>query len=117
MGTLWKTTVAVAVMVAASAIGSPARADSFNIGFGHGGVSFSYNTGGYCDSYGCPDGYWDMPIYDCPVFFGGEWYRGPVYYRRMHGRTYYWLHGDWRPDQWRGQRPRGVCSNRFRDPL
>jgi hypothetical protein len=102
--------------MAASAF-APARADSFSIGFGSGGVAFSYDSGGYCDRWGCPDNYWDMPIYDCPVYWRGEWYRGPVYYRRMHGRLYYWLHGDWRMDEWRGMRPHGYCVERYREPL
>jgi len=111
-----KATVAAAAMAAAFA--TPAAfADGFSLTFGSGGVGFSYQSGGYCDQWGCPDDYWDMPIYDCPVFYDGEWYRGPVYYRRTFGGTYYWIHGGWRRDEWRGPRPHGVCVDRYRPAL
>jgi hypothetical protein len=115
MGILWKAAALAAVLAAASA--APAKADSFGLNFGSGGVSFSYDSGGYCDSFGCPDGYWDLPLYDCPVFWRGQWYRGPVYYRRHQGREFFWLHGDWRYDEWRGPRPSGACYGRYRPAL
>ena len=115
MRILWQAAAAAAIMAGVFAV--PARADSFSIGLGGGGVSFSYDSGGYCDRFGCPDGYWDLPVYDCPVFWGGDWYRGPVYYRRYNGRVMYWIHGDWRYDQWRGARPGGVCVDRYRPAL
>jgi hypothetical protein len=116
MRNFWKATITAAAMAAAFA--TPAAfADGFSLSFGSGGVGFSYDSGGYCDRWGCPDGYWDYPIYDCPVFYGGSWYRGPVYYRRSFGRTYYWIHGDWRRDEWRGARPGGYCVDRFRPAL
>src|ERR1041384_6710137 len=58
-----------------------------------GGIGFSYDTGGYCDSTGCPDDFWDFPIAYCPVYFAGEWYRGPFYYRYWQGDYYYWIRG------------------------
>ena len=27
---------------------------------------------GYCDTYGCPDSYWNLPIYYGPVFYNAE---------------------------------------------
>src|SRR5260221_14795133 len=44
-------------------------------------VNPSPDTGGYCDSSGCPDHFWAYPIFYGPVFVGGTWYRGPVYVR------------------------------------
>jgi hypothetical protein len=99
MTNIWKSTAAVAVLAAATAFSAPACADGFSIGFGEGGVAFTYDSGGYCDRWGCPDEYWDYPIYDCPVFYHGEWYRGPVYYRRSFGVTYYWIRGGWHRDE------------------
>ena len=54
-----KLTMAAAAMAGASLVASaPAQADSFGFSFGpRGGVGFSYDTGGYCDSWGCPDGF------------------------------------------------------------
>jgi hypothetical protein len=70
-----------------------------------GGIGFSYDSGGYCDAWGCPDDYWDMPIFYGPVFFGGTWYDGPVYYRDGYGGRQFWIHGGWHGDEWRGPRP------------
>ena len=110
-----KLTVAAAAMVGASLFASaPAQADSFGLSFGsRGGIGFSYDTGGYCDRWGCPDGFWDYPIAYCPVFFGDEWYRGPFYYRYRHGEYLYWIHGGWRRDEWDNDRPPGYCEDRF----
>lgn len=76
------------------------------IGIGpHGGVGFDIGTGGYCDHWGCPGGYWDYPVYYGPVYYEGGWYEGPVYYREMDGEYWYWVHGGWHRDEWRGERP------------
>src|SRR5690348_12301195 len=96
---------------------APAQATSYGIDISIPGVSFSYNSGGYCDEWGCPDDFWYYPIYYCPVYWGGNWYRGPVYYRSMWGRNYFWVHGGWRSDAWMGPRPPWACLNRFGPPL
>lgn len=84
----------------------PASAQSFGLGFGpNGGISFSYDSGGYCDAFGCPDDFWDMPVYYGPVFWQGDWYDGPLYYRDYFGRRQFWIHGGWRYDEWRGPHP------------
>jgi predicted sugar kinase len=44
----------------------PASADSYGYG-PSAGIGFSYETGGYCDSAGCPEDFWDYPIAYCPV--------------------------------------------------
>ena len=88
----------------------PANADIYGP---RGGIGFSYETGGYCDSLGCPEDFWDYPIAYCPVYFAGEWYRGPFYYRYWQGDYYYWIRGDWRRDEWSGDRPDGACVDRF----
>ncbi len=68
-------------------------------------ISSSPETGGYCDNAGCPDRFWKYPIHYGPVFFHGQWYRGPVYFRAdRHGRQY-WVSGGWHRDEWRGRRP------------
>ena len=37
---------------------------------------------GYCDPYcGCPDDYYDLPVYDGAVFLDGGWYNGPFFWR------------------------------------
>ncbi len=62
-------------------------------------------TQAYCDQYGCPDDFYDMPIWYGPVFYDNVWFGGPVYYRDWHGRRQYWIHGGWRYDAWQGPRP------------
>ena len=84
------------------------------------GISFGYGDDGYttfsdpCDYYdyydqpppwGLPPDYCDYPVYFDPVYYGGNWYRGPIYYRWYGGERLYWLNGDWRHDGWRGGRP------------
>jgi hypothetical protein len=68
---------------------------------------------GYCDAYGCPDDYYDLPIWYGPVFYGDAWYNGPVYYRDGFGGRQYWIHGGWHSDQWRGPRPSWWTASRY----
>jgi hypothetical protein len=114
----WLQTALLAAVVGGSAVAaSPASAVSLSIGVNFPGVGFSYNSGGYCDSWGCPDYFWNYPIYYCPVYYQGRWYRGPVYYRSSRGGNLYWIHGGWRRDYWRDRRPYGACVDRFGPPL
>ena len=96
---------------------TPADAASFSISVGFPGVGFSYNSGGYCDSRGCPNEFWNYPIYYCPVYYGGRWYSGPAYYRYSGGRYQYWIQGGWRRDSWNRPRPSGACVDRYGPPL
>lgn len=68
---------------------------------------------GYCDEYGCPDDYWDMPIYYGPVFYNDAWFYGPLYYRDWGGRRQFWIHGGWRYDGWAGPRPSWYREGRY----
>jgi hypothetical protein len=68
-------------------------------------VESSRQTGGYCDQGGCPDRFWRYRIYYGPVFFHGQWYRGPVYVKDDNGRHYFWVRGGWHRDEWQAQRP------------
>ncbi len=109
-----KTAVTAAVLTGAAMLtAAPASAAGFSINVGVPGIGFSYDSGGYCDQWGCPDAFWDYPVYYCPVYFRGDWYKGPVYYRRDRGRTMYWIHGNWRNDQWDRPRPSWACSDRY----
>lgn len=107
-----------AVMMAGSALAFSAPAEArVNVG-----ISFGFGFPGYvdvgpCDYYdyydaappwGLPPDYCSYNIYREPVYWGGSWYRGPIYYRHYHGRPQYWLNGGWRYDEWRGPRPRSV---------
>lgn len=113
MKSLVRTLVAAATLGVGAWLAAPASAANFAIGVGPGGVNFSLSSGGYCDTHGCPDVFWDMPVYYCPVFYRGDWYRGPVYYRRIPGGVQYWIRGKWRFDEWRGPRPGWACNDRF----
>ena len=113
---LTKTLVAAA-MGGAILSATPANAASLSISVGFPGVGFSYNSGGYCDTWGCPDRFWNYPIYYCPVYYGGRWYSGPAYYRHSRGGYQYWIRGGWRRDTWNRPRPRGACVDRYGPPL
>ena len=114
----WKMAVAALALTAGATAAMPASAQSFGLGFGpRGGISFSYDSGGYCDQFGCPDDFWQMPIYYGPVFWHGDWYDGPVYYREAFGHRQFWIHGDWRNDEWRGPHPGWWREGRFGPPL
>lgn len=75
------------------------------LSIGGGGIGIDIGSGGYCDRWGCMDDYWDYPVFYGPVFYEGEWFDGPVYYRRHHGEYQYWIHGGWHYDEWEGERP------------
>jgi hypothetical protein len=118
MTTVLRVSVAALALAGASLFASaPANADRFGFGYGsRGGIGFSYETGGYCDSVGCPVDFWDYPIAYCPVYFDGDWHSGPFYYRYISGDYYYWIRGDWRRDEWEGDRPDDACVGRFGPP-
>ncbi len=131
MGTLWKS-AAAAVALSALAVATP-PASAQEAGNSYGPPPYAdnrygppnapddecnpanYNLGqamppeclpqAYCDQYGCPDDFYDMPIWYGPVFYDDVWFGGPVYYRNWHGRRQYWIHGGWRYDAWQGPRP------------
>jgi hypothetical protein len=106
---LMTTIAALAIAGATGFAAGPAQAGvSFGISIGlpiPGAVAFDYDSGGYCDDWGCPDMYWDMPVYYGPVYYDGRWFQGPLYYRDYGGNRWYWVHGGWRLDGWRGPRP------------
>lgn len=65
-----------------------------------------------CESYDYYDAPWGYPPDFCnynvwyqPVYFGGLWYGGPIYYRDFGGERMFWLNGGWHRDEWRGARP------------
>jgi hypothetical protein len=104
--------VAVAIAGGALFASAPAQAGiSIGINLGipvigvPGAIAIDNSSGGYCDNFGCPDGYWDQPVWYGPVYYGGGWYQGPVYYRDIGGEHWYWIHGGWHRDEWRGPRP------------
>ena len=60
---------------------------------------------GYCDPvYGCPDDFYDLPLYYGQVYWDNSWYPGPFYYRDFGGRRQFWMHGGWRDGNYRGGR-------------
>ena len=118
MKTLLKASTAAAVLAAGACLTSlPASAADWGVGINLGPVSFDVGSGGYCDRWGCPEDYWRYPIYYGPVFYEGEWYRGPAYYRLINGERVYWIHGAWHHDQWRGPRPEWASVYHYGPPL
>lgn len=59
---------------------------------------------GYCDEYGCPEDFYDLPVFYGDVFYDGAWLTGPLYYRDWYGRRQFWIHGGWRYGNHRGGR-------------
>jgi hypothetical protein len=105
---------AVAAAIAGGALFASAPAEagiSIGINLGipvigvPGAIAYDNDSGGYCDNFGCPDGYWDQPVWYGPVYYGGGWYQGPVYYRDIGGEHLFWIHGGWHRDEWRGPHP------------
>lgn len=91
--------------------GAPAKADvAIGFSFGVDGGYFS-DPCDYYDYYdqpppwGLPPDYCEYPVYFEPIYVGGSWYRGPVYYRWYGGDRLFWINGRWRRDEWRGPRP------------
>lgn len=105
MSPILKTAAAAAFTGAALFAWTPAEADEFSVHIGVPGVAFSYESGGFCDRWGCPGDYWDYPVYYGPVFYDGAWFDGPVYYRVIGDEHIYWVHGGWHRDEWRGPHP------------
>jgi hypothetical protein len=80
-------------------------------------VTYSRDTGGYCDLAGCPDRFWQYPVHYGPVFFQGQWYQGPVYFRSDRRGRQYWVRGGWQRDEWRGRRPNWARQSHDGPPL
>ena len=96
---------------AAFASAAPAAARGyvgFSFGFGYPAYDNPCDYYDYYDApppWGLPPDYCEYNVFWEPVYWGGEWYRGPIYYRWDHGRRVYWLNGGWRHDRWHGRRP------------
>jgi hypothetical protein len=100
--------VLAVLMVLGIAQGCMAQGQPYNDGYSQRSYADGYYGAedyGYCDEYGCPNNYWDQPIYYGSVFYDNAWADGPFYYRNLDGRREYWIHGGWRGDAWRGERP------------
>lgn len=106
MKTIWKAAIAIL------GLGMLAGCQPYN-GYYDDGYYGGAGYGGYCDSYGCPDDYWDRPVYYGSVYYGGAWVNGPFYYRDYGGRRQFWLRGGWRDDGWRGTRPSQYRNFRY----
>jgi hypothetical protein len=119
-----------ALLFAAAMLATTLPASAYvdvGISFGFAGPGYTFDPCDYYDYYdapppwGLPPDYCEYPVYFEPVFYGGFWYRGPIYYRWYHGDRVFWLNGGWHADGWRGgPRPnidwqsRGGWNNGFR---
>ena len=59
----------------------------------------------YNPPWGYPPDYCNYQVWQQPVYVGGLWYSGPIYYRDFDGDRMFWLNGGWHRDEWRGERP------------
>ncbi len=125
---------AVAVAGSVMAFSAPVNAQSVYFGYDSSGGAYGgyYDSAPYagsydpyydaygstyvdpyaCTSYDYYDAPWGYPQDYCnyqtwsePVYYGGLWYGGPIYYRAYGGANWFWLNGGWRRDEWRGSRP------------
>ena len=108
MKTMWKAALGVTALGLLGAC-QPYGYEGYGGAYYGGGAGYGY---GYCDSFGCPDNYWDQPLYYGSVYYGGRWNTGPFYYRDWNGGRQYWLGGGWRNDDWRGARPQQYRNDR-----
>lgn len=104
MKTIWKAALGVTAL---GLLGACQPYDGYGGGYYGGGAGY-----GYCNGYGCPDDYWDQPLYYGSVYHGGRWNNGPFYYRDWNGGRQYWMGGGWRNDDWRGARPQQYQGGR-----
>lgn len=87
--------------------------DDIYDGAGYGDGYYSQDAYGYCDAYGCPGDYWNLPVYYGSIFYNDAWINGPLYYRDWGGGRQYWVRGAWRHDAWRGARPDRYRNMRY----
>jgi hypothetical protein len=108
-----KTIIAASILGTAIALTAPASAGvriGISFGWFGAGVAPFADPCDYYDYYdeappwGLPPDYCDYPVYFGSIFWGGTWYRGPIYYRWDGGRRLYWLNGNWHADGWQGGR-------------
>ena len=101
-----KTTLLASSIAALAIAATPAALARYHGNDDRGGaITFSLESGGYCDNAGCPDRFWKYPVHYGPVFVQGRWYRGPVYFRGDRYGREYWVRGGWHRDEWSGRRP------------
>ena len=121
---------ALALTGSAMAVSAPANAQVsayLGVGSGDPGYGGYYESDPYADPYyadpydnsyadpyacdyyeppwGYPPDYCSYQTWNQPVYFGGLWYGGPIYYRSYGAERLFWLNGGWRRDEWRGSRP------------
>ena len=77
------------------------------------GDPYACETYDYYDPpWGYPPDYCDYNVWYQPVYVGGLWYSGPIYYRDFGGDRMFWLNGGWHRDEWRGERPAHIDWSR-----
>ncbi len=76
-----------------------------NDGYYYTGVSYNPSCDYYTPPWGYPADYCRYRIWNEPVYSGGVWFNGPIYYRTIAGANSFWLNGNWHRDEWRGARP------------
>ena len=91
-------------------------------------VEGGYYEGGYasrsvgytnCDYYappwGYPPDYCRYRLWNQPVYYGGVWFSGPIYYRADGGANTFWLNGGWRHNEWNKPSPPRINWNNGRN--
>jgi len=107
-----KKTVLGFLLAAGAAMASAGPADAAaRISIGIAAPGFNMFLGNDCYPFaqampwGAPRNFCAYSLYYQPVYYGGRWYRGPIYYKAARGQRMFWINNGWRYDQWRGHRP------------
>lgn len=74
-------------------------------GFYNAGANYAQSCNYYTPPWGYPPDYCQYQVWNEPIYYGGIWFSGPIYYRRYLGENWFWLRGGWRRDEWHGPRP------------
>jgi hypothetical protein len=73
-------------------------------GYYYTGANYTPDCDYYTPPWGYPADYCRYRVWNQPVYYGGVWFNGPIYYRTIGDVNWFWLNGNWRRDQWRGRR-------------
>lgn len=66
----------------------------------------------YAPPWGYPPDHCRYEIWDQPVYAGGVWYNGPIYWRLDNGVRVFWINGGWRPHGWNAPPPRFIWGRK-----
>ena len=98
---------------AALALAGGCASGYYDNGYYYTGANYDPDCDYYTPPWGYPSDYCRYQVWNQPVYYGGVWFDGPIYYRTNAGVNWFWLNGNWRRDEWRGpSRPMIAVNDR-----